>query len=224
MERAAIGRTLPLVSLPDPSSLRAALADFDRKEIPQLPGRRNHLRAGVLVPVEWGPDDLAVVLTERAAHLTNHPGEVSFPGGRPEDDDDSIEATALREAEEEVGLRGARVLGRLSSIPLYTSDYRLEPFVAEVPTGADLVASPDEVAAILRLSVRDTLALPNLHGIPWSHEGVEYLSPLFELGDALVYGGTAHALHELLVVLAPLVGVPLPPMKSGRYDWTDVLR
>ncbi len=220
----AISPTLEAVSFPDPPALRAALAAFEPKEIPKLPGRRNHLRAGVLVPVEWGFDDLSVVLTVRAAHLTNHPGEVSFPGGRPEDGDESIEATALREAEEEVGLRGAQVLGRLSSIPLYTSDYRLEPFVAQVPKGADLVASPDEVAAILRLSVRDTLALPNLHGIPWAHDGVEYLSPLFELGDALVYGGTAHALHELLAVLAPLVGAPLPPMKAGRYDWTDVLR
>lgn len=210
--------------LPTAPALRAALADYPLTEIPKLPGRRNHLRAGVLVPVEWGADDLAVVLTERAAHLSNHPGEVSFPGGRPEAQDASIEATALREAEEEVGLRGAGVLGRLSSIPLYTSDYRLEPFVAEVPQGAQLVPCPDEVASILRLSVRETLDLPTLHGIPWEHEGTSYLSPIFELGDQLVFGGTAHALHELLQVLAPLVDVPLPPMKPGRYAWSDVLR
>lgn len=210
--------------LPTAPALRAALAEYPLTEIPKLPGRRNHLQAGVLVPVQWAPADLQVILTERAAHLSNHPGEVSFPGGRPEAEDASIEATALREAEEEVGLRGADVLGRLSSIPLYTSDYRLEPFVAEVPADAELVADPAEVAAILRLSVRETLALPTLHGIPWEHEGTRYLSPIFELQDQLVFGGTAHALHELLQVLAPLLGAPLPPMKPGRYSWSDVLR
>jgi 8-oxo-dGTP pyrophosphatase MutT (NUDIX family) len=212
------------VRFPSASALRAALTDHPLTEIPKLPGRRNHLRAGVLVPVHWGPDDLHVILTERAAHLSNHPGEVSFPGGRPEAEDTSIEETALREAEEEVGLRGAGILGRLSSIPLYTSDYRLEPFVAEVPEGAELVPCPDEVASILRLSVRETLAHETLHGIPWEHEGTSYLSPVFELGDQLVYGGTAHALHELLQVVAPLVGTPLPPMEPGRYTWSDILR
>lgn len=213
-----------MVRFPTAPALRAALADYPLTEIPKLPGRRNHLRAGVLVPVEWSAADLHVILTERAAHLSNHPGEVCFPGGRPEPEDASIEATALREAEEEVGLRGAGVLGRLSSIPLYTSDYRLEPFVAEVPAGTELVPCPDEVATILRLSVRETLARPTLHGIPWEHEGARYLSPIFELGEQLVFGGTAHALHELLQVVAPLVGVPLPPMEPGRYDWSDVLR
>ncbi len=208
---------------PTAPALQAALAEHPLTEIPKLPGRRNHLRAGVLVPVRWGPDDLEVILTERAAHLSNHPGEISFPGGRPEPQDASIEETALREADEEIGLRDARVLGRLSSIPLYTSDYRLEPVVAEVPAGAQLAADPEEVAAILPFSVRETLGLPTLHGIPWEHEGVRYLSPIFELGDQLVYGGTAHALHELLQVLAPLSGATLPPMEPGRYSWTDVL-
>lgn len=210
--------------VPDVSVVRAALAERPLVEVPALPGRRNHLPAGVLVPVEWVADDLRVILTERAAHLTNHPGEISFPGGRPEPQDESIEATALREAAEEVGLRGATVLGRLSSIPLYTSDFRLEPFVARVPEGAELVPEPGEVASIVRLSIAETLASGSLHAIPWEHEGERYLSPVFELADKLVYGGTAHALHELLQVVAPLVGTPLPPMTPGRYDWSDVLR
>ena len=213
---------------PSAPALRAALAEHPLKEVPRLPGRRNHLRAGVLVPVEWAGDDLRVILTERAAHLRNHGGEVCFPGGRPEDVDDSIEATALRKAEEEIGLRGAGVLGRLSSIPLYTSDFRLEPFVAEVPRETALTPCPDEVASILRLSVRETFERETLHGIPWEHEGTRYVSPIFELPQtagepALVYGGTAHALYELLQVLAPLLGAPLPPLKTGRYQWADVL-
>ena len=213
-----------VVRLPSASRLATALADHRPAAIPALPGRRNHLHAGVLVPIEWSPADLAVILTERASHLRLHGGEVSFPGGRPEPADDSIQTTALREAEEEIGLRGAAVLGRLSSIPLYTSDYRLEPFVAEVPPDAELIPSPDEVAAVLRLSVRETLARPFLHGIPWEDAGETRLSPIFELGELLVYGGTAHALFELLGLVADLAQVPLPPFRAGRYQWSDVLR
>lgn len=211
------------VRFPSASDLASALATHRAVALPSLPGRTNHLPAGILVPVEWVGADLEVILTERAQHLRRHGGEVSFPGGRPEAEDDSIEATALREAAEEIGLYGAEVLGRLSSIPLYTSDFRLEPFVAAVPADAALAPCPDEVASILRLSVGETLSRATLHGIPWEHEGQRHLSPIFELGDHLVYGGTAHALYELLQIVAKVTGVLPPPMETGRYHWSDVL-
>ena len=100
------------------------------------------MRAGVLVPLRWR-GGLSCTLTLRPGKLRRHGGEVSFPGGRREPEDVSLEATALREAREEIGLTSARVLGRLSSMPVYTSDFRLEPFVAEVPS--DAVWTPDPV-------------------------------------------------------------------------------
>lgn len=208
--------------LPTPSSIRTALAAREPLVIPALPGRTNHLAAGILVPLRWREADVEVILTERSAELANHPGEISFPGGRPEDGDADVSATALREAHEEIGLEGAELLGPLSSIPLYTSDYRLHPFVARVPRDARLRLQPSEVASLVIFGLRELLET-ELHGIPWEHEGARHVSPIFETETKLVFGGTAHALWELLGVVAPLFERELPELVTGKYTWGDVL-
>jgi len=204
-----------------PDSLRHALEAHTRVDVPALPGRTNHIRAGVLVPVSF-EDELEVVLTKRAASLRQHAGEVCFPGGRPEDADASLEATALREAKEEIALDGADVLGRLSSIPVYTSEHRLEPFVSTTGT-ANLRPAPDEVARVLRLNVAQILRLPHFDAIPWEEGHMKHLSPVFRIEDALVFGATAYVLYELLGLLAPLLDLPLPESRAGRLRWQDVL-
>ena len=182
----------------------------------------NHLAAGVLVPLRWR-DDVEVILTERASHLSNHPGEICFPGGRPEDGDADVCATALREAREEIGLEHADVLGALSTIPLYTSDHRLHPFVAQVPSDARLRIQPSEVASIVVLGMVELLASSTMHGIPWEQDGMTHVSPVFETESKLVFGGTAHALWELLGVVAPLFDRELPELVTGKYTWRDVV-
>ncbi len=205
-----------------PSAVEEALGRHDAVEIPPLPGRRNHLLAAVLVPLIWDRE-LTTVLTVRSANLRLHAGEVVFPGGRREPADDDLAATAIREAREEVGIEGARILGTLSSIPLYTSDYRLDPYVAEVPA-QQLQAQESEVASILRISIAALVAREWVHAISWTRpNGSDGLSPVFEFGDNLVYGGTAHVLYELLEVMAPLVGERPPSKRPGRYTWRDVL-
>jgi 8-oxo-dGTP pyrophosphatase MutT (NUDIX family) len=211
-----------VATTPGPSDVEAALSVHVPWEMPALPGRRNDLHAGVLVPIVFG-DDLVVLMTERAHKMRLHAGEVSFPGGRPEEGDADLGATALREAREEIGIESARLLGRLSSIPLYTSEFRLVPFVGAVPR-QPLRAAPDEVERVLEIPVRPLLDRPHLEAIPWVHEGVTHLSPVFEHEDLLVYGGTAHVLHELLLVLAPLYGLSLPPLRPGRHTWQNILR
>ncbi len=219
-----------MLSVPDEAAVARALAAHRWVEYPPLPGRTNHRRAGVLVPLRWRATVAAieVLVTERAAHLSHHGGEYSFPGGKPEASDASIEATALREAREEIGLGGARVLGRLSSLPLYTSDYRLEPFVAAVPTEVALVPNPGEVASIATLDVGELFDRSAWPGIPYKRQSETRLSPVFELApgrwrEGVVYGGTAHALHELLGVLAPLFGTSVPPIVEADFGWDDVL-
>ena len=117
---------------PTPDQVAAALAEHVRKDMAALPGRHNTLRAGILVPLVWR-GELECVLTERCAKLRHHGGEVSFPGGRPEPDDVDLAATAVRETHEEIGVADVRLLGELSSVPLYTSEFRLVPFVAALP-------------------------------------------------------------------------------------------
>jgi 8-oxo-dGTP pyrophosphatase MutT (NUDIX family) len=90
-------------------------------------------RASVLVPIVTRPDGLTMLLTRRTAHLKQHSGQIAFPGGGAEPGDASAEATALREAQEEIGLEPARVelLGRLSDYHTRT-DFRVTPVVGLV--------------------------------------------------------------------------------------------
>ena len=107
--------------------------------------------AAVLVPVLYGPAP-GVMLTKRTAHLKAHAGQVAFPGGRMEPGDPTPEAAALREAHEEVGLPPEAVepVGRLPDYVTGTG-YRITPVLGLLPSGLELVPSPDEVEAIFTL-------------------------------------------------------------------------
>lgn len=210
-------------SIPGPEAIRDALAAHHRIDFPALPGRTNHIRAGVLVPLLWSPGREPVcIFTQRTSGLRHHSGEVCFPGGRPEpDDEDDLARTALREAREEVGIVDVRILGRLSSMPVYTSEHRLFPFVAQVPP-QELVPEQREVRSVLLVPLDDMLTRSHIHAIPWMSHGQEVLSPVFEHSGLRIYGGTAHIFYELLMVLSTLTGLPLPPLRAGRYTWDSV--
>ena len=110
--------------------------------------------AAVLVPIVHGPAP-GVLLTKRTSHLKAHAGQVAFPGGRIEPGDLSIEAAALREAQEEIGLPPGQVelAGRLPDYVTGTG-YRISPVLALLPDGLALAANPDEVEAIFILPLR----------------------------------------------------------------------
>jgi 8-oxo-dGTP pyrophosphatase MutT (NUDIX family) len=206
-----------------PKIVADALSRHPREDLPALPGRSRERRAGVLVPLVWDPE-LTVVLTERPRSLRLHAGEIVFPGGSPEPGDADLEATALREANEELGLVGAQVLGELSSVPIYTSEFRLVPFVAAAPS-QPFFPQESEVAAVLRVPVSSLFASGWTHAIAWrGDDGEESLSPVFDLEDRLVFGGTAHVLHELLQVLGPLLGAPALELRTGRFTWPEVFK
>jgi len=119
----------------------------------RLPGREGEPKpAAVLVPLVNRPHGLQVLLTQRSADLPDHPGQISFPGGRVEPDDPSLAAAALREAAEEVGLPRAQVavLGQLAEYETVTG-YRVTPVVGWVEPPFTLVADPIEVAEIFEV-------------------------------------------------------------------------
>lgn len=107
--------------------------------------------AAVLVPIVLGASP-GVLLTKRTSHLSKHPGQISFPGGRIDPEDSGPEAAALREAYEEIGLPPAsvEVLGRLTDHVTGTG-YRITPIVALLPPALRYVLSPHEVAEIFEL-------------------------------------------------------------------------
>ena len=119
-----------------------------------MPGRddRAPTPASVLVPLVQRPTGLTVLLTQRTAHLTDHAGQISFPGGRAEDYDQDAVDTALRESEEEIGLarRHVDVLGVLPNY-LTGTGYCVTPVVALLQPPFEVAADPGEVAAIFEV-------------------------------------------------------------------------
>ncbi|MGC2519819.1 MAG: CoA pyrophosphatase [Burkholderiales bacterium] len=128
--------------------------------------------AAVLVPLVRRGDGFTVLLTRRTAHLNDHAGQISFPGGRTEPGDASAAATALRETEEEIGLAGARVevLGHLHEY-LTVTGYRVTPVVGLVTPPLDLRPDDFEVAEIFEVPLEFLLDPANHQRNSVIHEG-----------------------------------------------------
>jgi 8-oxo-dGTP pyrophosphatase MutT (NUDIX family) len=193
-----------------------------------IPGDPAGVPASVLLalaPVE-GADDLELVLVRRPDHLRQHAGQVGLPGGAVEPQDADGVAAALREAQEEVGLdpAGVRVLGSLDRAYLVVSDFDVLPVVGVWDGLAALVPSPDEVAAILRPTLRQ-LADPANHGtmslgallgeelVRARNVPPDLQSPVFWVDGVLVWGFTA----GLLVGFLESLGLAAPPLPAGWH-------
>ena len=119
----------------------------------RLPGREGVAKpAAVLVPLVNRDDGLTVLFTERSLDLPDHPGQISFPGGRIEPEDRDAGVAALREAYEEVGLSQQRVtlLGRLAEYETVTG-YRVTPVVGWIEPPFDVTPDPVEVADVFEV-------------------------------------------------------------------------
>jgi 8-oxo-dGTP pyrophosphatase MutT (NUDIX family) len=190
-----------------------------------IPGDPSGVPASVLLalaPVP-GADDLELVLVQRPGHLRQHAGQVGLPGGAVEPEDADGVAAALREAHEEVGLdpSGVRVLGSLDRTYLAVSDFDVLPVVGVWDGLAPLTPSPDEVAGILRPTLRQ-LADPANHGTmsfgailgedTMAARGIppELSSPVFWVDGILVWGFTA----GLLVGFLDSLGLAAPPLPA----------
>ncbi|MGD9796349.1 MAG: CoA pyrophosphatase [Acidimicrobiia bacterium] len=143
-----------------------------------------------------GPE---VVLTRRNKQLRNHPGEVSFPGGRLDLDESPITG-ALREAQEEVGLDPAsvQVVGELDHIATYVSNSLMIPVVARLTTRPVLRPNHGEVDRVFTVPLRTLLAPGVFRSERWRRDGGEFTVVFFELDDETVWGATARLLTQLL--------------------------
>ena len=108
--------------------------------------------AAVLVPIVARPEGYTVLFTRRTAHLKAHSGQISFPGGRAEPGDASARHTALREAQEEIGLPAARVevLGQLPEYNTRTG-FRVTPVIGLIQPPLELVADAREVDEVFEV-------------------------------------------------------------------------
>jgi 8-oxo-dGTP pyrophosphatase MutT (NUDIX family) len=131
----------------------AAPPEWKPEALDESVGRRPvMIPAAVLIPLVARPEGLTLLLTQRTAHLNNHAGQISFPGGRAEEHDASPADTALREAQEEIGLARDQVeiIGRLPDY-LTGTGYHVVPVVGLITPPFAVTADPNEVAEIFEV-------------------------------------------------------------------------
>lgn len=143
-----------------------------------------------------------LVLTRRRADLRRHAGEISFPGGRQDPLDHELQDTALREAEEEIGLERSqvRLLGGLTPVSTFATGYEIHPFVGLIPAGQQWRASPREVDAVLELplgALREGRTRTHLQ-----RRGFTFETDAYVVDEHLIWGATFRIIEELLGWLA----------------------
>lgn len=159
-------------------------------------------QAAVLVPLVAREAGLSVLLTRRSPDLAAHSGQIAFPGGGVEEVDDGPVDTALREAEEEVGLARGRVevLGQLDSY-LTRTGFLVQPVVGLVHPPFDLVADPLEVAEIFEVPLDFILDPRNQRMESRTYKGHQRWFYVFPYQDYYIWGATAGMLVNLVEVL-----------------------
>lgn len=157
-------------------------------------------QAAVLLAISDKPaGEEEILLTLRSPHLSSHSGEVAFPGGKWEPGDPDLCFTALREANEEVGLVPAEVsvIGELS--PCYTrAGTRVKPYVARVPAGSRLTPNPGELADLFWLPLRVLQEDQRVRTDIFDFSGVEHWAPVYEYDYFKIWGFTARVLVEFM--------------------------
>jgi 8-oxo-dGTP pyrophosphatase MutT (NUDIX family) len=156
--------------------------------------------AAVLVPMHGWPSRPGLVFTERRSDLKRHAGEISFPGGRRDEGEELID-TALREAEEEIGLPrdNVEVVGALPPIGTFVTNYKITPFVGLIDEGMRFEPNPAEVESVLVASLDDLGAGYEKRRLV--RRGVPIKTDTYLIGDKLIWGATARILAELFARL-----------------------
>jgi 8-oxo-dGTP pyrophosphatase MutT (NUDIX family) len=180
----------------------ARTTDFSRWDVPEDRGRD----AAVLILLADGAEGPDVLVLERAANMRNHAGQPAFPGGASDPGDADPQETALREANEEVGLAPdtVTVITSLPRLWIPVSDFVVTPVLAWWHSPHPITTlQPEEVARVARLPLADLADPANRlrvrHPSGWT-------GPAFAVGDMLVWGFTA----GILTVLLEMAGLARP--------------
>lgn len=171
-----------------------------RKAAEEQMKKRPPRPCGVLVMLYQKNEEWCTSLIVRPSNSRIHPGQLAFPGGKKEEGDEDLQATAIREAWEEVGVQIAdnQILGKLSTVYIPPSNTIVTPYVAYLDTPPEFTIQPTEVEVVLEPSIRDLTDPINVREKSVKMPtGETFPLPAFQVGDFLVWGGTARMISEL---------------------------
>jgi 8-oxo-dGTP pyrophosphatase MutT (NUDIX family) len=187
----------------DRERLRQTLSGYTPQRLPLEDLRP----AAVLVVIfsKGGRDHL--LFTRRTEHLPHHRGEISFLGGGQDPEDQDLLVTALRESDEELGIRpdAVTVFGQLDDV-ISIHGYRVTPYVGEIPHPYPYRVNRDEIETVLELPL-DAFFDPEIYRVEdWSWQGRIHPVRFYSVGGEEVWGMTAEIVHQFLTLLLPLRG------------------
>ena len=172
--------------------------------------------AGVLIALTDNCADPEIILTRRANHLNTHSGEIAFPGGKRDDTDPDLLFTALREAEEEIGLSpgAVEILGSMGQV-MSKHMLQVTPFVGIIDSDTELTPNLDELDRIHRVPVSFFLEDRRHHTDAIRFKGMTHYVPAYEYAGDIIWGLTAYMLVELLNVGFD-AGIPMKTRPEHR--------
>ena len=183
-------------------ALRGVLLDPAHATTLSVHGR---VEAAVLAALYVEHGELHAIFTRRRSDLRSHPGEISFPGGR-RDEGEELTFTALREAEEEIGLDrdAVQLLGALTPVPTIATNYAVYPFVGMIEPGSTWTPSAFEVDEVIELRLTDLRAARTRRRL--SHRGIPFRTDVYDVGEQrVIWGATARIVSDLLARVDPLL-------------------
>jgi 8-oxo-dGTP pyrophosphatase MutT (NUDIX family) len=156
--------------------------------------------AGVLVPVLLAGGVPRLVFTRRTDTLSRHAGEISFPGGLADAGED-LPKTALREAEEELGLDPSDVelLGALPSVHTHVSGILIVPFVGLLHRDPLFTPNAAEIADVLEFALAELIDVGAEQELEW--EGRRFQTYVYQLGGSVIWGATARVLRSFIEIV-----------------------
>ncbi len=160
------------------------------------------LPAAVLVPIFFKQGDCYILFTRRTETVKEHKGQISFPGGAYEEEDKTLENTALRESNEEIGLatRDVDVLGELDDKISLTSNYTISPFVALIPWPYQFQLNQDETKEIIEVPIPALLDKNSSREESETLNGELATSYFYHYQGKTIWGATARILNQFLCV------------------------
>lgn len=165
--------------------------------------------AGVLVPLRMAGGEAAVVLARRTEQVPHHKGQICFPGGSRDPGDRDLLATALRESEEELGIRrkDVELLGAMEPVPTVTGFF-IQPFLARIAEEAVFRLDPFEIAEDFEAPLSAFTDLSRYRAAETTFLGKPYLVYFLDYGPHTIWGATARILHNLAEI-----ALRLPPYR-----------